>query len=709
MKRAFSILAAALAAALRAGPAAFGQTDQVVFDDALRNGWGDWGWTQISYTNTTPVHAGTRSIRVTIAGAWEAIYIARPAFDSGPYSNLVFWMHGGSAGGQQLALQGVLGSTAQPGVALAPPPAGAWQEYAIPLAALGVADRTNFTGFWIQDSAGHAQSTFYLDDVRLGAAPVAATAHVAVDAAHAVRRVDARAFGLNAAVWDGYFDTPGTLALLREAGVAALRFPGGSLADTYHWTSNTTGTNAWTWGTSFDAFMHIATNLGAQVFVTVNYGTSTPDDAAAWVAHARANYGAACRWWEVGNECYGDWEADTRARPHDPWSYAAAFQDYRDRMKAADPAVRVGAVVETGEDTFVNYTDHPATNARTGVAHNGWTPVLLARLRTLGAAPDFVIYHYYAQEPGAENDALLLQSAAAWPALAADLRQQLADYLGPAGTNVELVCTENGSVSYSPGKQNVSLVNALYSADSLGQMLQTEFAARLWWDLRNGRDTADNNLDASLYGWRMYGDYGWVFENAEPTNRYPPYYAAKIAARFAAGGDTVVAASSDLALCAAYACRRADGRLCVLLVNKSPTLALTNQIALSGFTPASNATAVAYGIAQDDAARTGTGSPDLAQTPWTVAGTNLTYVAPPYSLSVLELQPRGSTLAARPGPPFGLHLDGDAGSRYAIEASADLLGWTPLATNTLDGGTNDWSDASAPSFPRRFYRAVWVP
>ena len=185
-----------------------------------------------------------------------------------------------------------------------------------------------------------------------------------------------------------------------------------------------------------------------------------------------------------------------------------------------------------------------------------------------------------------------------------------------------------------------------------------------------------------------------MFETAEPTNRYPPYYAAKIAARFAAGGDTVVAATSDHALCAAYACRRTDGRLCLLLINKSPTLALTNQIALSGFTPASNATVYAYGIAQDDAARTGAGSPDLAQTPWTAAGTNLAYVAPPYSLSVLELQPLGPALAAQPGPPF---------------ASADLAGWSPLATNTLDAGTLDWSDAAAPSFPRRFYRAVWVP
>ena len=31
----------------------------------------------------------------------------------------------------------------------------------------------------------------------------------------------------------------------------------------------------------------------------------------------------------------------------------------------------------------------------------------------------------------------------------ADMRQQISDYIGPAGTNIELVCTENNSDSSS--------------------------------------------------------------------------------------------------------------------------------------------------------------------------------------------------------------------------------------------------------------------
>ena len=110
---------------------------------------------------------------------------------------------------------------------------------------------------------------------------------------------------------------------------------------------------------------------------------------------------------------------------------------------------------------------------------------------------------------GADSDAFLLQCSTQWALDAADLRQQLTDYFGPAGTNIELVCTENNSDAGAQGRQSTSLVNGLYYADSLGQLMQTEFNAFVWWDLRNGTDT-DGWFDGTLYGWRTYGDLGMV-------------------------------------------------------------------------------------------------------------------------------------------------------------------------------------------------------
>src|SRR5262245_26602022 len=83
------------------------QTHPAIYTDALVNGWQNWSWATVNLSATSPVHSGTSSASVT-AAAWQAIYLHHDAFDSSGYSNLVFWLHGGSAGGQLLQVQAEL-------------------------------------------------------------------------------------------------------------------------------------------------------------------------------------------------------------------------------------------------------------------------------------------------------------------------------------------------------------------------------------------------------------------------------------------------------------------------------------------------------------------------------------------------------------------------------------------------------------------------
>ncbi len=611
--------------------------DQTIYDDALANGWGNVALASIDTGNASPVHAGSASMSIT-AGAWEGSYLHHDAIDTTGYASLAFWIHGGPTGGQQLQIQAVVNGVAQPAVALPALSADKWEEITLPLAGLGVADTPSFNGFVIQNSIGTSEPAFYLDDVRLIDAPQPALVNVAVDAGQLVRTVDSRHFGTNAATWDTMFNTGTTVSLLSEMGNQALRFPGGFLSDDYHWLTNTSGTNAWQWGTSFDSFAQVAAATQAQVFITVNYGSGTPEEAADWVRYSNVTKGYGVKYWEVGNENFGTWETDTQPRPHDPYTYAYRFKDYYEQMKAVDPTIKVGAVVATGEDSYANYTDHPALNPRTGQSHNGWTPVMLATLKTLGVTPDFVVHHRYAQAPGGESDAILLQASGSWAGDAADLRQQLTDYLGPSSAGVELTCTEVNSVYAAPGKQTTSLVNGLFLADSVARAMQTEFNAVLWWHLRSGQETG-NNVDPALYGWRPYGDYG-VVASVDPvpaSGRYPTFYVAKLLQKFARGGDSLVRATSSYAGLAAYAARRADGSLTLLVINKSADAALPASLALTGYIPGASATVFSYGIPQDEAARTGAGSPDLAQAALTVPGPNFNYTFPPYSATVITL------------------------------------------------------------------------
>ena len=234
---------------------------------------------------------------------------------------------------------------------------------------------------------------------------------------------------------------------------------------------------------------------------------------------------------------------------------------------------------------------------------------------------------------GWENDASLLQSTAKWTADAAGLRRQLKTYFGAANTNVELLCTENNSIGEKTGKQTTSLVNGLYLADSFGQIVQTEFNSFLWWNLRNGQDHNANN-SPKLYGWRQYGDHGIMSGN---DTRYPTFYTFKLLKYFARGGDLIVRATSDNKLLSAYAARRADGTLSLLVINKSPSATLKAGFSIAGFQPESGARVYSYGIPQDEAARTGTGSPDIAQTAFSGAAADFSREFPPYSAAVIVL------------------------------------------------------------------------
>jgi alpha-N-arabinofuranosidase len=643
LRRLVSLLAVLmpLVCALAVPTVARAQMDQSAYTDALVNGWQNWSWATVNLSNTTPVQSGTDSISVS-AGPYQALYLHQTAFDSTPYTALVFWINGGSTGGQLLQVRATLNGAAQTVVTLPALAANNWQQVTIPLSSLGVQKQPDLDGFWIQDRSGTTQPTFFVDTITIKAQPPPSVVNVTVNAAQPVRIVDARHFAVNTAVWDADFDTSNTINLLTRMGAMALRFPGGSLSDDYHWATNTTDSNTWQWATSFDGFAQVATTVGTQAFITVDYGSGTPAEAAAWVQESNVTKHYGFKYWEVGNECYGSWETDINTVAHDPYTYAQRFQQYYTQMKAVDPTIKIGAVAVTGEDSYANNTNHPVVNPRTGQTHNGWTPVMLATLHSLGVTPDFLIYHRYAQGPGAESDQGLLLSNSTWSTDAADLRQQLNDYLGAAAPGVELDCTENNSVYTNPGKQTTSLVNGLFLADSICAAMNTEFNSVVWWDLRNGKETTNNN-SSSLYGWRQYGDYGITdsVDPAGPADTYPTFYVDRLLQHFARNGDQLVNSTSDYPLLSVCAAERTAGGLTLLVVNKSPSNAFSTNITVSGASPGSTGTLYSYGIPQDNAAKTGVGSADIASS--TIAGlsTSFSYSFPAYSANVIAFGTSG--------------------------------------------------------------------
>ena len=250
------------------------RAEQIVYSDALENGWADWGWASINYSNTSPVHSGSRSISVTITNStFQAIYIAHPAFDASLFTNLTFWINGGTTGGQQLKVQGHAN-----GIALAPTnlpalAANTWQQFIIPLAALGITNQPNMDGFWIEDRIGSVQPTFYLDDISLGTnaltAGTNATISITVDAL-------ANRHAISPLIYGTAFASSNQLSDLNFT----INRSGGNAETRYNWQLNAHNHAAdWyfeslddgnsTPGASADDFVANSKNGGAQTMITI--------------------------------------------------------------------------------------------------------------------------------------------------------------------------------------------------------------------------------------------------------------------------------------------------------------------------------------------------------------------------------------------------------------------------------------------------------
>ncbi len=665
--------------------------DMQIYSGRFVNGWGDgWSW-MTRYPTNNPVYT-SNSVFVAsnsmalVPSATYVVWLLKPytTVDATLYTNLTFWINGGATGGQIISVNGELGgsSSGLPTVSVTAP-TNLWKQVTISLASLGV-NKTNLTGIGFNNGA--STNPFFIDDMRLIAAPKPATVNVSVNANQTVRTVSGRVFAVNTGAGDTDLNTPATQAILNDIGSTCLRWPGGSYGDDYHWTNEPSG------GSHSTDFIALATNAHSQAFIIVNYGSSTPEEAAYGVRMFNVTNHSNFKYWEIGNEINGVWETDynTNApfKAHDPWTYAMRFTNYYAQMKAVDPTIKVGAVIEPSEDGYANYTNHPVVNPRTGVTHNGWTAVLLAYMRSNNVTPDFVIEHNYGPAAGDTQDLLYPKG---WAADAANLRQILNDYLGSAATNVTLEVTENGT---GGDRQNVSLPGGLFYADSIGQILQTEFNSRVWWDLRNGHGYV-GNPDPEFYGWRtnadgsVLSDGGIIYGPGGAGNLYPTYYCAKLMPKFATDGDTVVRATSDYPLLATYAVKRTNGTLTLLVINKSASSNLTANFNLSGYVPYTNAALFSYGIPQDEAARTGVGSPDIVKTNFIGAAASFSATFAPFSATVMVMSPANQPpvtptglVASRSNAVASLSWDGSAGAdSYIVKRSTTSgSGYTNIAT-----------------------------
>ncbi len=537
------------------------------------------------------------------------------------------------------------------------------------------------------------------------AVPAAAqdqAASVTVDATAGLGTIPANAIGLNTAVYDGDMTDSAIPALLKAAGINALRYPGGSYSDIYNWETNTAQGGYDAPGTAFDAnFIPLAQSSGAKPVITLNYGTGTPALAAAWVKDADVTHDDGITYWEVGNEVYGNgtyganWEADAHcdtspggspvtigsepSQTYDcgPSVYASNVLQYISAVHAVDPDVKVCAVLTTP-----GFWPDGVTNSQ---YPDPWNQTVLS---ALGSQTQCVVVHYY---PGGSSTASMLTDPGDISGIVSTLHSEISQYAGiSTPSSVPILVTETNS-SIDMDTQPA----ALFAADMYMTWLENGAVTIDWWDEHNGIGTV-----STVDGETDYGDQG-IFSNGtsgsgytEPAVDTPfaPYYGIEMLTKLGTPGDEMVMSSSSQTLIKVHAVRDTSGGLNVLIGNEDPGSSYTVSLAYNGFTPAGTATV--YTLANNATSITSSSGPPSSVT------------VGPYSLTVVHIPGSGGTGVTAPGAPgqptvssLSSSTSGSASGTATLSWPASAPGSYPVATYEVyqegNSGTSTLADTTA--------------
>lgn len=440
------------------------------------------------------------------------------------------------------------------------------------------------------------------------AAPLAtgATFSVTVDRSDVITKIPRSIAGNNANIWMSQMVTETSLMdYLTTLHSHIIRFPGGSLSDVFFWNSpvntppadapanlvqangTTTpagywyGTNTQSWTCTVDNYYNMLQQTNNKGMITVNYGYArygTGTNPVARAAHLAADWvrydNGRTKYWEVGNENYGDWEAGYRiniANNHDGQPEYASGLLYGQHFKVFADSMRKAAQ-ETGKTIYIGAVMNES-------APQSWWTQTAANWNTglftgAGTTPDFYIVHnYYTPYQTNANADLILST----PEL---VTQTMMNFVKQSLTNASIahkpIALTEFNIFSTGSKQQVSNVNGLHAVMVVGDALKNKIGMTSRWDLANGWDSGND------HGMFNIGDEPDGIPKWSPR---PVYYYMYFFNKML--GDRLVSSTSQSTSIVSYASSFTSGETGVVLINKSSS-ATTLQVVVKNFKAGNN-------------------------------------------------------------------------------------------------------------------------
>ncbi|MRG48413.1 alpha-L-arabinofuranosidase [Chitinophaga sp. SYP-B3965] len=454
-------------------------------------------------------------------------------------------------------------------------------------------------GFFME---GWAQKEFTAPSYIEKEQPAEAAYTVTLDASTVATKISPALFGNNSNVYMTQMITETKLINhIRNLHPGIIRFPGGNLSSIYFWNAMPGnppadaplkisdadgkaidagywyGGNTDGWTISVENYYKMLQQTGNEGIITINYAYarySTATDPVAAAAHLAADWvrydKGRTRYWEIGNESNGVWQAGyridvTQNKDGQPEFitgdlYGRHFKVFADSMRKA--ASESGKTIYIGAQLLEH---EPATWATP--TDKLWNAGVLQQAAT---SDFFIVHSYFTPFNTNSNPPEVLASAEA-------VTKAISDHLNLAVTNAHVnmkpVALTEWNIFATGSQQMVSQVAGMHAVLVMGEMMKYRFGMASRWDLANAWE---NGNDHGLFsqGEAASGEEKWA---PRPAFYYLYFFQKLLGDRFI---NTEVSGTNGNIN--AYASTYSSGEVTVALVNRS-TVARNVQLAFRNF------------------------------------------------------------------------------------------------------------------------------
>lgn len=449
-------------------------------------------------------------------------------------------------------------------------------------------------------SDGWKPKSFTTPDVLPGSvATNSATDSLMIDVNKVLVKVPPYVYGANSNLWSGQTVTQGALMkYLSDLSPNIIRGPGGSIGDVYFWNGTdanpspsdapasllnsggiASAANYWyggnnaSWTFSLANYYNLLAQTNSTGIITVNYGyarygtSANPVATAAhlaadWVRHDKGR----TKYWEIGNENYGNWEGgynidQSKNKDGQPATitgalYGSHVKVFVDSMKAA--AQETGTTIYIGA---VLYQQAPASYDYNSV--KTWN---VGVLQNAGSKVDYFIVHDYFTGYATNSTATeILTTGATVPA---SVMSYVTQQLTASGVGLKPIAFTEWNIQAIGSKQSVSYISGIHASKTIGSIIKNNFGEASRWDIANGYANGDDQ------GMFNNGDEpGAPLWNPRPSFYYLYYFQKFFGDRMVY--DTLKGLNSDITT---YSSTFSSGQATTVIINSA---ALSHVVAIN--------------------------------------------------------------------------------------------------------------------------------